>query len=334
MPMRQQFISRLTIAATALLTCALSPLADAATFKRSILLDAYKDIHQYPRVHSYCFAELFDDAGRRLYSEVILGHSVGDYTLQRSIFGSQVSGNGYANSTTRDLSSGQDMLGDYNHCYGADMGAHANAYNLHIVLSAGDDCIGPAPPDPPEFDKYTPILIDLQMDGYHLSGPVPAVQFDLNADGQLDSTAWTAVGEDDAFLCMDRNGNGLIDDGKELFGSATPLTNGETTESGYYALAELDEPETGGNGNGQVNSEDPMFQRLCVWVDSNRDGVSQRREIKSLAEVGVVAFERRFKKMHKMDDFGNLFRYTSRVYMRSGGDTSWPTFDVMFAVPK
>jgi len=68
----------------------------------------------------------------------------------------------------------------------------------------------------------------------------------------------------------------------------------------------------------------------------NRDGISQSGEIYSLEQVGVVAFERRFKKMHKMDDFGNLFRYTSRVYMRSAEGTvrSWPTFDVIFAVPK
>lgn len=333
MPMRQQSISRRTLVSAALLTCVFPQFANAATFRKSILLDAYKDFHQYPRVHSYCSAELLDNFGGRLYSNVILGHSVGDYTLQRAIFSSQASGNGYASSTTRDLSTGQDMLGDYDHCYGADMGAHANAYNVHEVLSSADDCMGPAPPDPPPFDKYTPVLIDLQMDGYHLSGPVPAVQFDLNADGQVDSTAWTAVGEDDAFLCMDRNGNGVIDDGKELFGSATPLMNGETMESGYYALAELDEPVTGGNGDGQVDSEDPMFERLCAWIDSNRDGVSQRREIKSLGAAGVIAFERRFKKMYRMDDFGNLFRYTSRVYMRSaGGNTSWPTFDVIFAV--
>ena len=215
------------------------------------------------------------------------------------------------------------------------MGAHANEFNVHEVLSAIDDCMGPEPPDPPDFDKYTPILIDLEMDGYRLSGAEPAVRFDLDADGWLDSTAWTAVGEDDAFLCMDRNGNGLIDNGRELFGSATPLTTGETTETGYYPLAELDEPETGGNRDGQVDAADPLFASLCVWIDANRDGVSQRREIKALAEVGVVAFERRFKKMYRKDDFGNVFRYTSRVHLRTaGGTTSWPSYDVIFAVKK
>lgn len=333
--MTPRFAFLRALASATLLACAVSPLAEAATFRKSILLDAYKDLHQYPRVHSYCSAELLDNFGGRLYSPVILGHSVGDYNLQLPIFSSQVSGNGYASSTTRNLSTGQDILGDYDHCYGADMGAHANAYNTHEILSAIDKCMGPEPPDPPPFDKYTPILIDLQMDGYHLSGPDPAVQFDLNADGQLDRTAWTAAGEDDAFLCMDRNGNGKIDDGKELFGSATPLLSGEAMESGYYALAELDEPEAGGNGDGQVDSQDSMFEQLCVWIDSNRDAISQRQEIKSLAAAGIIAFERRFKTMHRMDDFGNLFRYTSRVYLKStGGATSWATFDVIFAVPE
>lgn len=325
------------LAVTVLFTCTLgSQPVHAASLKNNINLDAYKDLHQYPRVHSYANTEVINSAGGRIYTQIILGHSVADYNEQRTIFGSQIiTESGYASSTTRDLSTGQDMLGEYSHCYGAVLSAHVNAYNLHDQVYAPDDCIGPAPPDPPEFDKYTPILIDLQMDGYHLSGPMPAVRFDLNADGLLDSTAWTAAGEDDAFLCLDRNGNGVIDDGRELFGSATPLTNGDTTESGYYALAELDEPETDGNGDGRVDAEDPMFGRLCAWIDSNRDGISQRHEIKRLAEVGVVAFERRFKKMHRMDDFGNLFRYTSRVYMQSaGGETSWPTYDIIFAVPK
>lgn len=148
-------------------------------------------------------------------------------------------------------------------------------------------------------------------------------------------TAWTRAGEDDAFLCMDRNGNGAIDDGSELFGSATPLLGGGTADSGYTALAELDLPDLGGNSDGQVDASDPLFDRLCAWVDRNRDGISQRKEIESLDRVGVVALEGRYKRLHKTDDYGNLFRYTSRVTMESAGNglTSWPSFDVIFAVP-
>jgi hypothetical protein len=304
-------------------------------FRTQITLVAAKDTYKQPYVHSYAQAELFTDNGDRVYGvECILGHAVSDLTLDSTIFTARiVNSNGYLNSTTRDLVTQQDLTGEYSHCYGATLAAHANAYNKHQRQDSESSCIGPPPPEPPE--KYTPILLDLETDGFHLSGPDPAVSFDLNADGTPERTAWTRAGEDDAFLCMDRNGNGVIDDGRELFGSATPLISGGTDESGYSALSEMDWPVAGGNSDGKIDADDPMFDRLCVWIDANRDGISQRREIRSLDQAGVAGFEGGYKTMHKNDDFGNLFRYTSRVYMRSPGGsvTSWPSFDVIFAVP-
>ena len=301
-------------------------------FERIIDLYTQPDGQENARVHSYAKAVLFTDGGARVYSaQVILGHTVRDSTENYEMFTARiVTEIGLANSTTWN-----DLPGKYFHCFDAAMAAHANAYNLHEGLTANQQCSGapPTPFDRPE--KYTPIILDLETDGFHLSGSVPSVSFDLDADGAPENTAWTSVGEDDAFLCMDRNGNGVIDDGRELFGSATPLLSGGTAKSGYAALVELDRPEAGGNADGQVDARDPAFDRLCAWVDSNRDGISQRQEIQRLDRVGVVAFEDRYKKIHKVDEFGNLFRYTSRVYMRSTGGAviSWPTFDVIFAVP-
>lgn len=132
---------------------------------------------------------------------------------------------------------------------------------------------------------------------------------------------------------MDRNHNGVIDDGTELFGYATPLLSGAPAQIGYVALAELDKAENGGNDDGRIDASDRMFSSLCAWVDRNRDGVSQPNEIYSLDSVGVVALGYDFKTIHVTDIFGNLFRYTSRVYMRapSGAVRSWPTYDVVFA---
>jgi len=305
--------------------------ANAQYFRTSLTLTTGRNELQQTFIHSYANAELFDANGNRIYNvECILGHSVTNLTVSEDVFRAQiVNSHGYLNSTT------DDFLAGANQCFGATMIAHSNSYNLHPRQDTEPVCTGPAGASTQKPEKYTPVLLDLDTDGFHLSGPDPAVSFDLNGDGRPERTAWTSIGEDDAFLCMDRNENGVIDDGKELFGSATPLLSGGTAESGYAALGEFDWPQAGGNGDGKVDANDPLFERLCVWVDANRDGDSQRKEISGLEQARVTGFEARYKKLHKEDDFGNLFRYTSRVYMRSpvGVVTAWPSFDVIFAVP-
>ena len=68
----------------------------------------------------------------------------------------------------------------------------------------------------------SPIIVDTARDGYRLTSVANGVYFDVNADGTPERTAWTRRDSDDAFLAMDRNGNGRIDDGTELFGNYTP----------------------------------------------------------------------------------------------------------------
>jgi len=193
------------------------------------------------------------------------------------------------------------------------------------------------PPKPDAPKENCPVLLDLEQDGFHLSGPDPAVRFDIDADGTPDSIAWTQAGEDDAFLCWDRNRNGLIDDGRELFGYSTPLLSGALARVGYRALAELDEAQLGGNGDGKVDSGDRTYRELCAWIDANRDGVSQPSEIHTLDTVGVVVLEYGYRTTRITDLYGNLFRYISSAEMRTaaGELRSWPTFDVVFGeVPR
>lgn len=234
---------------------------------------------------------------------------------------------GLANNTTHEL------IGEHEHCYSAAVGVHVNAYNIHKIQTHSERCI-PAP-IPEISEENCPVILDLELDGFHLSGADPSIAFDIDADGTPDRIAWTQAGEDEAFLCLDRNGNGTIDDGTELFGYATPLLSGRRARIGYRALAEVDQLEVGGNRDGKIDAGDTMFQDLCAWVDENRDGVSQAREIHSLDQVGVVALEYRYKTIHLEDSFGNLFRYVSSVEMRmpSGAVRAWPTFDVIFIEP-
>lgn len=113
----------------------------------------------------------------------------------------------------------------------------------------------------------TPILIDLRGDGLHLTGLDESVWFDIDADGSLEEISWSAGSEDDVFLAFDRNGNGAIDDGSELFGNHTPLSSGELASNGFEALYEFDLMARGGNADGTITSEDRGYTDLMLWLD-------------------------------------------------------------------
>ncbi len=126
--------------------------------------------------------------------------------------------------------------------------------------------------------KSSPIVLDLDGDGLHLTNPDTGVDFDLLGGGERVRASWT-TGGGDAFLAFDRNRNGSIDGAAELFGNATASRE---FRDGFEALSELDD-----NGDGLVDARDAAFGELLVWRDQDHDGKSASRELTSLREAGV-----------------------------------------------
>jgi hypothetical protein len=193
--------------------------------------------------------------------------------------------------------------------------------------------------DRPELTRPTdcPVIIDLDRNNFHLTGIEEGVLFDINADGQLDAIAWTRPDHQDAFLCFDRNGNGLIDDGTELFGNSTPLSlsAGFTAPNGYVALAEFDMPSLGGNPDGFIDVSDAIYEDLCVWTDSNHNGTSEPEEISSLMAAGVERVGLSHQSSARTDQYGNEFRYRGEAWIRARGASKHThTVDVFFVSPR
>lgn len=179
----------------------------------------------------------------------------------------------------------------------------------------------------------SPIIVDTTGKGFHLTSAENGVVFDIAGDGHPDQIAWTAADSGNAFLALDRNGNGRIDSGKELFGNFSPQRK-SGHPNGFLALAEFDRPENGGNGDGIIDKRDAVFSHLLLWIDENHDGISQPNELHTLPELGVFSLALRYRDSRRSDEFGNWFRYRAAVNPdpRDGEskDGRW-TYDVFFA---
>jgi len=160
-----------------------------------------------------------------------------------------------------------------------------------------------------------PLVLDIEGDGFDILDVENGVYFDEDANGIKEKTAW--VGKTDALLAIDLNGDGIINDGSELFGTSTVMLsendddNENTGEynfenssgnastdidtdtssttsltkanSGFEALAQYDE-----NGDGIIDANDSVFSKLRLWIDGDSDGICSEGELLSLEDLGIT----------------------------------------------
>lgn len=173
----------------------------------------------------------------------------------------------------------------------------------------------------------SPVIVDTAGEGFQLTSVADGVAFDFTGSGALLQLAWTTAGSSNAFLALDRNHNGTIDNGKELFGNLT--TQPKSSEpNGFLALAEFDKPENGGNRDGMIDTSDAIFAQLLLWIDANHDGISQTNEIHSLPEMGLLSISLDYKVSKWTDEFGNVYRYRAKVTPSGKSELSRWAYDV------
>ena len=121
----------------------------------------------------------------------------------------------------------------------------------------------------------SPLVVDLDGDGVETTTVENGVYFDHDDNGFAENSGW--VGKDDGLLVRDLNNNGQIDDGTELFGNNTVLSNGQKATNGFEALKDLDS-----NNNNVFNSSDTAWNQVKVWKDANQNGKVDSGELLSL----------------------------------------------------
>lgn len=169
--------------------------------------------------------------------------------------------------------------------------------------------------------QTSPLILDLDGDGVETIGTNSGVYFDHANDGFKENTGW--VGKDDGLLVRDINGNGQIDDGTELFGNNSVLSNGQKAANGFEALKDLDS-----NNDGVFNNQDTAWNEVKVWKDSNSNGIVDEGELLTMEQAGITGFDLNYQSQSRDDANGNAHLQTSTITKADG--TTADITDVWF----
>ncbi|MGE5322362.1 MAG: hypothetical protein ACM3SW_05850 [Actinomycetota bacterium] len=208
-----------------------------------------------------------------------------------------------------------------------------------------DPPLPPPPPDPclngtavnlggPTADGFTydcsPIIVDTTGRGFQLTSAADGVLFDIAGTGNPVRIGWTAPDSRNAFLALP-DSNGFVTNGTQLFGNFTPQPP-SARPNGFLALAVYDKADHGGNDDGIIDQQDQVFSFLRLWIDENHDGICQTEELHNLPELGVLSIDLRYSLSHRVDQFGNVFRYRADINSGISGKPSVDrkAFDVFF----
>ncbi|XXQ68217.1 calcium-binding protein [Neisseriaceae bacterium B1] len=178
-----------------------------------------------------------------------------------------------------------------------------------------------------KYHVTDPLILDLNNNGIQAlaTNGFAGALFDHDNDGIRTAAGW--VNAEDGLLVRDVNGNGIIDNGSELFGDNTTLADGSKAAHGFVALAQLDS-----NSDGKVDALDSAFNELKVWIDANSDGISQASELRTLMDLDIQSLDVAYKDVNQNLGNGNAIRQLGS-YTKTDGSTA-QMGDAWFAADK
>ena len=161
--------------------------------------------------------------------------------------------------------------------------------------------------------RIDPLVFDLDGDGITtISIDESNTFFDLDNSGFAERTSW--IGQGEGLLAYDRNGDGIINGGNELFGDRTLMKDGKTlAPSGFAALAEYDD-----NKDGKIDNNDAIYTLLRIWQDSDGDGITSAGELKQLVELGIISIGLSYSNTGVTDSANNVQVRTGTFTLADG----------------
>lgn len=167
----------------------------------------------------------------------------------------------------------------------------------------------------------SPLVVDLDGDGVETVTAEGGVYFDHDANGFKENSGW--VGQDDGILVRDINGNGIIDNGTELFGNNSVLSSGEKAVNGFEALKDLDD-----NNDGIFDHNDKAWNEVKIWQDKNFNGLSDEGELLTPEQAGIAGINLDYDNQENVDENGNAHKQTG-TFIKTDG-TNGTIDDVWF----
>ena len=171
-----------------------------------------------------------------------------------------------------------------------------------------------------------PIVIDTTGHGFVFTDPAKGeyVSFDFQGNGTVSKVSWPKVGSGNAWLVLDRDGDGVIKDGTELFGNFSPHADGANPDwpgkkagepNGFQALQWYDHPAQGGDGNLTLDKKDKIWNKLRLWIDEHcykdpdHQCQSRPQELHTLESMHIRSISSFYTVDRHSDAVGNDFKY-------------------------